>query len=77
MGLAHDPGLFIVSIRGVENIEDKKRISEISGVVGVEQNHLTQKIFVSFDGDAYTTRKIERELNIILRGRVSRRPPQA
>jgi len=61
-------GVLIVSVRGIENIEGNiRRISEIEGVVDVQQNNLTRKLLIRYEGNQARMREIELELKSLLK----------
>lgn len=78
--MPRDPAVFILSVLGVDGIEEKKRqIAKIGGVSKVEHNVITQKLLVTYEGeDDGSALGIERELNSILHsGRGGGKPPKA
>lgn len=65
-----DPGVLIADVRGVDDIEEKKkRISKIRGVISVEHNHVMQKIVVTYTAEEDKLHEIELELRDLLRHR--------
>lgn len=62
-----DPGIMIISVSGVEDVERKmSRVMEIGGVEDVEHNYLTQKLMITYRGGEDRMRKIQSELEAIL-----------
>lgn len=72
-------GFLIVTLRNKEDIEDTvRRVSKISGVVGVEFNHLTRKLLVRYTGSGANLRNVESEVKKVLKGqgKDERKPPR-
>lgn len=63
-------GVLIVTLKEDEDVEEiERRVSKIGGVVGVEFNHLTRKLLVSYGGDRQGLRRVESELKKVLEGK--------
>jgi hypothetical protein len=60
-------GVLIVGLGDGADVEEiKRRVSAIDGVLGVDFNHLTQRLLVRYGGDSGGTRDVESEIKKVL-----------